>query len=542
MAPAHTSVAQAQDYREPNTNADVPQNQHTYVQTMTIELLATGLCQLTGIDVFNPRQGCLGIDPTTKKIGYAKPQDGTPKLGGLLGMVTSSTGTLYIPPASGIDYTRNIARNFGIVKPAVAQIHTPVQPEPYTGFTALQPVQYVWTAIRNLVYSFFVIVFVLIGMGIMLRVKVNAQTVMSIQNQIPKITIAIVMITLSYAIVGFMIDLMWVSTYFVINTLSPAITVSGDSNAQTVQQMATMNLYNNPLNYFNDLFDVTQGDKTTNMMGEMSRDIGMTIGDVVSKIIFSVIDVNAAGISCNGPLDIGNCATAAVYNIIRVLVGVLGMLIIAIALLVAGVRTWFMLIKSYLYVILYTIVGPIYIFMGIMPGSSLGFTNWLRAITANLLVFPAVIGLYLLARFFAVSNSPFTAQNDINTQYNPFLPPLISNPSLLNNVGLLMAFGLVMLTPELITIIRDMLKAKPNPYVAPAVQKGFGVGAGAATALTGAVIGRSLAVKGGVPIGWAASRIHNAGLADHNKPSNPLIRTVTAPLRFALGTKSDGKH
>jgi len=479
---SRTEIAFAQNAYPPNTNVDVDQNQHTQTQVVMIEIMAAMLCQLTGIDVFQPGKGCLGVDPITRKIGYIQPGN-APQLGGLLGLIINSTGTLYTPPASGIAYTKSLAQNFGIVKKANAQM-APGQEE-YTGFTALQPLRYVWSVARNIIYFLFVIAFVIIGIMIMLRVKINPQTVMSIQNQIPKIIIAILLITFSYAIVGFLIDLMWVSTYFTINTLSPAITSTGESNAQTVQEIATANLYNNPLFYFNDLFD-TPADSDRNVMGDMTVSIGQTIGIVVGKIAFAAIGINAESLGCNisisiwppglGEDSLGDCLGAGIYNALAFIVGILGGLIIAFALIIASIRIWFMLIKAYVYILMYTIIAPLYIFMGIFPGSTLGFTNWLRAITANLLVFPATIGMFLLARFFAVSNSPYNVQNDINLQYNPFLPPLIGNPSIQQNIGLLIAFGIVMIIPELLAILRDALKTQPNPRIAPAITKGLGAG------------------------------------------------------------------
>jgi hypothetical protein len=477
VSPAHAQY-------ETSTNPDVPENTHTRTQIMLLELMSAGICQLAGIDVISPQQGCLGVDPTTHKIGYAPPTD-QPRVGGLLGMVTDSTRTLYTPPASGIDYTRSIAQNFGIVKKAVAQEPGAQNQEEYTGFTALQPVRYVWSIARNLTYFFFVIAFVLIGIAIMLRVKINPQTVMSIQNQIPKIIVAILLITFSYAIVGFMIDLMWTFTYFTINTLSPAITSTYDSDPQAVQEVATANLYNNPIIYFNDLFN-SSGQDNHNMIADMAGGIGETIGNVITDILFSVFGVNAQTIECNtqfgGLLDFGDCLGKGIANGLAFIFGIVGKLIIVCALLIAAIRVWFMLIRAYIYVIMYTIVSPIYIFMGILPGSSLGFTNWFRAVAASLLVFPATIAMFLLARFFAVGNSPYDVQNTINTQYNPFVPPLIGNPSIQHNIGLLIAFGIVMLIPEMLTIIRDAVKAKPNPYITPAIEKGFAAGAGLAAA------------------------------------------------------------
>ena len=57
---------------------------------------------------------------------------------------------------------------------------------------------------------------------------------MTIQNQIPKIIISLILVTFSFAIAGFLIDLMWVSIYVVINLMSqadPNITASAVGTA-----------------------------------------------------------------------------------------------------------------------------------------------------------------------------------------------------------------------------------------------------------------------------------------------------------------------
>ncbi len=46
-----------------NVDTGVAQNQHTFVQALSIEFMSTLICQLAGIDILNPSQGCLGINP-----------------------------------------------------------------------------------------------------------------------------------------------------------------------------------------------------------------------------------------------------------------------------------------------------------------------------------------------------------------------------------------------------------------------------------------------------------------------------------------------
>src|SRR5258708_14361646 len=45
---------------------------------------------------------------------------------------------------------------------------------------------------------------------IMFRVKISPQVVVSVQSALPKIAIALVLVTFSYAIAGFLIDIMYV--------------------------------------------------------------------------------------------------------------------------------------------------------------------------------------------------------------------------------------------------------------------------------------------------------------------------------------------
>src|SRR5687767_6194410 len=67
-----TPPAQATGSSYLNTNPDVPTNLHTYTQSIFIELASAISCLLTGSDPINPGMLCLGIDPTTHKIGYVE--------------------------------------------------------------------------------------------------------------------------------------------------------------------------------------------------------------------------------------------------------------------------------------------------------------------------------------------------------------------------------------------------------------------------------------------------------------------------------------
>jgi len=157
--------AQTNQYFAPNTNPDVPRNQHTLVQSVVIETLATGMCLLSGYDVLNPTHQCLGIDPYTSKLGFAplpKTNEGKPIAGGALGGVASMIGSLYThPPVSSIEYVHYMAGNFGFGEKAYAQAG-------YTGYSNLYDLRLLWRNFRNVAYGIMVIAFVLIGIAVSL--------------------------------------------------------------------------------------------------------------------------------------------------------------------------------------------------------------------------------------------------------------------------------------------------------------------------------------------------------------------------------------
>ena len=199
-----------------NINSEVPNSLHNWTQTVMLEVMSSLSCQLTGIDPATPNKQCLGVNQKTGKIGFLPAGD--PKkqqLGGAIGGMSNMISMLYAPPLHTSDYFKNLAQNFGITKKTYAQTSGGGR-----GFGELSPLMNIWKVFRDIVYSLMVIIMVVVGLAIMLRLNIDPRTVMSVQNQIPKIIIGIFLITFSFAIAGFLVDLMWVSTYTVANTFS----------------------------------------------------------------------------------------------------------------------------------------------------------------------------------------------------------------------------------------------------------------------------------------------------------------------------------
>jgi hypothetical protein len=106
-------------------------------------------------------------------------------------------------PLSGISYAREKLQKLSLVPVAHARTVG-------FGFNKLEVIQDMWKAFRDIAFGLFVIVAVVFAFMIMFRVKLSPQTVISVQSALPKIIVALILVTFSYAIAGLLIDLMYV--------------------------------------------------------------------------------------------------------------------------------------------------------------------------------------------------------------------------------------------------------------------------------------------------------------------------------------------
>lgn len=452
-----------------NTEDNVAPTHRNYVQSMFINTLSTATCFVGGIDLINPDERCLGFDTQTGKLGYV--ENG----GGLAAVAGGLIGSTFNIPVSSVHYARDVASNFGITKKVVAA-SVPLEgsggggePSLNTsmwqgiGFVGLTPVLEIWIAFRNLTYLLFVIVFIVVGLGIMFRLNIDARAVMTIQNQIPKIVIALILITLSYAIAGFLIDMMYVAIYLIIHIFDsqglPTLT-----NIDTNPVMAV-----GPLGGVHDIASPAAkgvgGIISSLFEGSIGRVVGAIVGGLIGGFIGGGFGILGGVIGSVGGLIIGGLFGSKLIGIIAM---VIAYLIIAVAILSTLFRVWFMLIKSYIFILLDVIFAPFWIVGGILPGAPGGFGPWLRSLLANLSAFPTVILLFMIGK----TIQELTA----NTSGN-FVPPLVGNPGGNSGeaIGSIIGLGIILIMPEAITMTKQAFKAPENKYMS-SVGRALGTG------------------------------------------------------------------
>ncbi len=499
------------------TDNNAPVNITMLTQGIFFGLISSATCIVGGVDYMSPTHKCLTYNPKKGTFGYADTIGG-----GILGMEAQGITMLYTSPFHTADYVQYMASNFGVVKKVDAS----------NGFSQLAATTKLWLAFRNIAYLLFVIIFVVIGFAIMVRAKIDPRTVMTIENQIPKLVIALILISFSFAIAGLAIDFMWVSVYFIINlfaSLDPEL-------AKQVGSM-TSHVSDNSIGWVNTLNTGRGGflglaGQAAGGVKEIANVIAFGIFQQAGflKILVTTIFGFPILIGCVltnflhisiGPLQVGNdfggCIDAGFATEVSSLIAGLAFLIFAIALLAAMFKLWWTLLKCYTLFLVYVIFGPVMIMAGVLPGSKINFENWLRHIIAYLAVFPTSIAIFLLGKTLM----------DLYTQNTGFMPPLIGASQQVSKfLGPLLGFAILMLAPQAAAMVQEALAA-PDFKFLPQVGQGIAAGGSIVTGGFNKAIWDPLFREQNVATGQRGGLIREAIIGSaNNANSNPIIRRL----------------
>lgn len=369
---------------------------------------------------------------------------------GAIGGVARMIASTYQPAASVETYIADITGNMGFAEPAYAQ---------GLGFSALQPVLQLWKLFRDIAYVFFVFLFLIIGFAIMFRKNLGGQTAVTVQQALPRIVVALLAVSFSYAIAGLVIDLMWVVMYFLITMFASANLIPDLTKDYSI-------LGENIFGVFGRVIS-----------SNFSADAGKAIGETVYNMFNATNIIDQAG-----------------QTGLSWISGVLAMIIIFVAILFAMFRTFFALIKVYFEIILSIIFAPIILMMGAVNGNAFG--NWLKGLIANLAVFPALL-VFVLIGFMLIDTG--TSNLPKNLDENGFVPPFVPGRGTASTVGLIGGIAAIMLLPEVVNIVGKFKPASIfDEFGGKAINNVFTGNQLAAPLALGAGAGAYGAVRGGL--------------------------------------------
>ena len=347
------------------------------------------------------------------------------------------------PPVSGVEYFAQKFRDINPVQPVYAQAGT-------TGFAALQPVQALWSVFRNISYIGFVIVFVIMGFMIMFRAHISPQAVATVQDSIPRIIIALILVTFSYAIAGLLIDVMFLVLNILIRTLEAAgLLTDGD--------------YVFRENVFGIIFGSWKG-------------VFTSVFDSVKGLIDGVLDLGFFG-----------------EKIISFFGGTIAGLVVGIALLFIMFRIFLMLLMAYAMIIILTMAAPFFFLIQSLPGRN-GAGEWFKQMASQIAVFPTVALMFIFAGILGGIESlgavPGSGSAIDQGQVGVF--PLLSGGINSEVIGGLIGIGILLLTPQAAELVKNAIGVK-----GPQLGAGAMAGAAAGGAVVGAAAGKAGQYAGG---------------------------------------------
>jgi hypothetical protein len=357
---------------------------------------------------------------------------GKPRNFGFLGDASGIISATYTALPSSSEYIADIGQRLNLITPTYAQNNG-------TGFDRLDPFLNAWKAFRNISYALLAIIMVFIGFAIMFRVKLSPQASVTLQTAVPQIIIVLVLITFSYAIVGFLVDIMFVLSNLILTIFS--------------------GLYPK---FYADLFNKFVSFPTTDNLALVIIMLKAGLYALLLPMLlmgFVGIPIGAIGAGMTGGIG--------------VIAGFVPVLLFAIVLLIALIRILIMLVKSFVNVVLSLIFAPFILLAGAIPGmSTVG--SWIRNIISNLLIFPVVLTLVSLASFLTWTAVGSLAEIFVNfitgvkqaTDLQTAISVWAAATNKTNEVFTMffIAPGILLMAPKAGEIIQSFISKKPFAY------------------------------------------------------------------------------
>ncbi|MFC1789897.1 hypothetical protein ACFLZP_00215 [Patescibacteria group bacterium] len=356
------------------------------------------------------------------------------------------------PAASSIQYLTHLGDKIGLVSPAYAQGGM--------GWTSLRPVIKIWSGFRNVAYGLFALALIVAGFMVMFRVKTSPQTIITIQTAIPKVILALLMVTFSYAIAGFILDLTYVLVFAVYSVLKNQDLIGagwfGSNDLTTKKMLVRWNSF-----WFG--------------MAIIFSSFG-SIDKLMDRLVLGFLGV-PAGVP--GPI-------ALVFEKAVSPISGLFVTILSIILIVALIKINWILIKSYVTIIMAVIIAPFQILLGAFPGMP-GPGSWLKTIITNAIPFPIVAILFLITSVL-IGGQGSMFQEGVTPP--PLLGTALAAPGTIEGI---LGLGIIFLMPNLVAqlqaLIQKPLGLEPS-ITAAGVLGAMGMGKGGLfpRAITGGVV------------------------------------------------------
>lgn len=421
--------------------------------------------------------------------------------GSVFGIVTNGMSmTFENPPASGVLWAQDGLASAGFAPKAYAAEGI--------GFASIKGFMSVWKAFRDIALLLMVVVTVVLGFLIMFRTKLDGQTAVNIESILPRIALTMIYITFSFAIAGFLIDLM----YVLIGLITSVIWGSAlGHNAYEVTRLQDtyigagfQNLLfvdSNPIGVGSAFWRLIPGGFRALLDLFLIKPIGTLLTQVLtykwSPLSGMLENLNfsffGTGVGVGG--FISNLIRLSPIILLSLILGwilpglIIGFLIF-LTMFYFAIRVFFILLTSYIKIMLYIMFAPIIIVFEIIPGNS-NFSWWIRNLAGEISSFITTITLLLAGTMInEVNNISFLQRLSGSTTGALGTDPtgIVSMPFLYGfkpaDFNIIVALGIILVIPDFIKMVKGWLGVQDS-------QLNFGIGTffTGATAIAGGSLG-----------------------------------------------------
>lgn len=351
------------------------------------------------------------------------------------------TERLHPDSFSGVGYIYNTSKRLSIIPTVNAQGF---------GYGALNPIQEYWKGARDIAFALIVLVTIVFSFMIMFRIKLNPQTVISVQSALPKIVVALILVSFSYAISGFMIDLMYLAG----GIIALLIKTAGFSTNEVV-----------------DIY--------TYIIPQMSNTGGLWIffymvGYFILFLVAALLNFISLAVAGAGNLLLGTILT------IIMIVMLLWCLLLVFWY---AIKIPWVLIKNLISIYVSIVFSPLQFLAGAVSPQA-GFGPWFKKLLAELLVYPLTGAAFYISWKFLLQSMSFALKGlsnfggilDIinNTMsffgygdlFNTFwVPSIIGTGDVIAGFLFLIAsFGIVVGIPKLPDLLKSIILGAKFDY------------------------------------------------------------------------------
>jgi hypothetical protein len=358
---------------------------------------------------------------------------------GALGDVSSVMADLYSnPPVSGVSYFAYLYQKASSSNSTFAATSSNNYSGPVYGFSFLSPIYPIWAVTRNLAFLLLILVILFTGVMIIIGGKVGGQVPITFLSALPNIIAAVILITFSYAIGGFMIDLMNILLgfiYFSFTALNGNLS-SGSFHTAFSSQNYIFNIYGG---------------------------INSQLTTIVSGAAGSISNVNTTGVGVIADLvkELASIVqSTGLSSIIAFIIGVI--------LLFTVFKIIVQLLKGYLIFLFLPVVSPFMFLAGSIPGQSKFIGNFFKGMFKGVLIFVTTYTMFNLIYFLEHSTGFAPGGNSL---------PLLGIGQIFSNqsgktVELLISVALFVLIPKIIADVTKALGYDFSSY-ATELKRGF---------------------------------------------------------------------